>query len=131
MFAPPYGGHIPRSQTTSHPMATARMPLPTSLVLLLLLAMGAVGVASVEGGQHDPALVERLDFDSYKELIRGLADFGDREQGTERNERANDWIEAQLRAGATRPSGITTPSGASPAGRSTPRRSGPRTPRRW
>jgi hypothetical protein len=43
-------------------------------------------------------LVERLDFDSYKSLIRGLADFGDRQQGTERNERANDWIEAQLRS---------------------------------
>lgn len=42
-------------------------------------------------------LVARLDFDSYRELIRGLADFGDREQGTERNARAVDWIEAQLR----------------------------------
>ncbi len=28
-------------------------------------------------------LVNRLDFDSYKELIRGLADFGDRQEGTE------------------------------------------------
>lgn len=44
------------------------------------------------------AIVERLDFDSYKSLIRGLADFGDREQGTERNARAVDWIEAQLRS---------------------------------
>lgn len=43
-------------------------------------------------------IVERLDFDSYKALIRGLADFGDREQGTERNARAVDWIEAQLRS---------------------------------
>jgi hypothetical protein len=122
MFAPPYGGHIPRSQTTSHPMATARMPLPTSLVLLVLLAMGAVGVASVEdlsaqqvepGSREIPNrvlgevpmtpadsmiqdVVERLDFDHYKELIRGLAEFGDRLQGTDRNVRANEWIEAQL-----------------------------------
>jgi len=44
------------------------------------------------------AIVERLDFDSYKELIRGLAQFGDREQGTERNAQAVDWIEAQLRS---------------------------------
>ncbi len=41
-------------------------------------------------------LVERLDFDSYKELIRGLAQFGDRRQGTERNVQANEWIEAKL-----------------------------------
>lgn len=43
------------------------------------------------------ALVERLSVDSYKELIEGLAEFGDREQGTERNAQANDWIEEQLR----------------------------------
>jgi hypothetical protein len=44
------------------------------------------------------SLVDRLDFDSYVALVRGLADFGDREQGTERNVRANEWIEAQLRS---------------------------------
>jgi hypothetical protein len=44
------------------------------------------------------SIVDRLDFDSYKELIRGLADFGDRREGTERNVRANEWIEARLRA---------------------------------
>jgi hypothetical protein len=43
-------------------------------------------------------LVGRLDLDSFRGLIRGLADFGDREQGTERNERSVDWIEAQLRS---------------------------------
>jgi hypothetical protein len=43
------------------------------------------------------AIVERLDFDSYKAIIRGLADFGDREQGTERNAQSIDWIEEQLR----------------------------------
>jgi hypothetical protein len=41
-------------------------------------------------------IVERLDFDSYRELVRGLTLFGDREQGTERNERALDWIQQQL-----------------------------------
>ena len=41
-------------------------------------------------------IVDRLDFDSYKELLRGLTRFGDREQGTERNSQAIDWIEAQL-----------------------------------
>jgi hypothetical protein len=43
------------------------------------------------------AIVGRLDFDSYKSLILGLTQFGDREQGTERNARAVDWIEEQLR----------------------------------
>jgi hypothetical protein len=43
------------------------------------------------------AVVDRLDFDSYKEIIRGLTEFGDREQGTERNRQAIDWIEVQLR----------------------------------
>ena len=43
-------------------------------------------------------VVARLDFQSYKNIIRGLADFGDREQGTERNARAVDWIEQQLRS---------------------------------
>ena len=55
-------------------------------------------VPLTEADETVKALVERLDFDSYKELIRGLAEFGDREQGTERNERANEWIEAQLQS---------------------------------
>jgi Zn-dependent M28 family amino/carboxypeptidase len=44
------------------------------------------------------AVVDRLDFDSYKSLIKGLTAFGDREQGTPRNAAAVDWIEQQLRA---------------------------------
>lgn len=43
------------------------------------------------------AVVERLDFDSYKNILKGLTEFGDREQGTQRNADAIDWIEAQLR----------------------------------
>ncbi len=44
------------------------------------------------------AIVDRLDFASYKDLIKGLTQFGDREQGTPRNAQAVDWIEAQLRS---------------------------------
>lgn len=44
------------------------------------------------------AIVDRLDFDSYKNLIRGLTRFGDREQGTQRNVDAMLWIEAQLKS---------------------------------
>jgi hypothetical protein len=43
-------------------------------------------------------ITSRLDFESYKAMIKGLAQFGDREQGTERNAKAVDWIEAQLRS---------------------------------
>ena len=34
----------------------------------------------------------------YKATIEGLARFGDRRQGTERNRKALDWIEAQLKS---------------------------------
>lgn len=44
------------------------------------------------------AIVDRLDFDSYKSLLRGLTRFGDREQGTQRNVDAMLWIEAQLKS---------------------------------
>jgi hypothetical protein len=43
-------------------------------------------------------LVARLDLERYKATIRGLTQFGDRRQGTERNRRAVDWIEAQLKS---------------------------------
>jgi hypothetical protein len=43
------------------------------------------------------ALVGRLDLERYKATIRGLGQFGDRQQGTDRNRAAVDWIEAELR----------------------------------
>ena len=48
----------------------------------------------------DPAkiLVDRLDLERYKATIKGLTQFGDRKQGTDRNRHAIDWIEAQLRS---------------------------------
>src|ERR1700688_3677617 len=44
------------------------------------------------------ALVDRLDLERYKATIKGLTQFGDRRQGTDRNRRAIDWIEAQLKS---------------------------------
>jgi hypothetical protein len=48
--------------------------------------------------QTDPikALVGRLDLAKYKTTIKGLTQFGDRKQGTDRNRAAVNWIEAQL-----------------------------------
>jgi hypothetical protein len=42
-------------------------------------------------------LVGRLDLERYKATIKGLTQFGDRRQGTDRNRAAVDWIEAQLK----------------------------------
>src|SRR5215475_13368538 len=44
------------------------------------------------------AMVARLDLEKYKATIKGLTQFGDRRQGTERNRKAVDWIEAQLKS---------------------------------
>ncbi len=43
-------------------------------------------------------MVARLDLEKYKATIKGLTQFGDRRQGTERNRKAVDWIEAQLKS---------------------------------
>jgi hypothetical protein len=44
------------------------------------------------------AVVSQLDLERYKATIKGLTLFGDRRQGTERNRKALDWIEAQLKS---------------------------------
>ena len=43
-------------------------------------------------------LVSQLELESYKATIKGLTQFGDRRQGTERNRQAVDWIEEQLQS---------------------------------
>ena len=48
--------------------------------------------------QSVTTLASRLDLERYKATIKGLTQFGDRRQGTERNRKAVDWIEAQLRS---------------------------------
>src|SRR2546422_2536170 len=51
-------------------------------------------------GPDDPTriMVGRLELEKYKATIKGLTQFGDRRQGTERNRKAVDWIEAQLQS---------------------------------
>jgi hypothetical protein len=54
------------------------------------------------------SLVGRLDLEHYKATIKGLTQFGDRRQGTDRNRAAVDWIEAQLKSyGCTNTERIT------------------------
>src|SRR5437667_4869676 len=49
---------------------------------------------------QDPVklLVDRLELEKYKASIKGLTQFGDRRERTQRNRRAIDWIEQQLKS---------------------------------
>ena len=71
---------------------------------LLLAANGpsrsAPAAADAGAAPADPikTLVGRLDLDHYKATIKGLTQFGDRRQGTDRNRAAVTWIESQLKS---------------------------------
>jgi hypothetical protein len=69
-----------------------------SIVLAASIPAASVLASETEVKQADPvkALVGRLDLERYKATIKGLTQFGDRRQGTDRNRAAVDWIEAQL-----------------------------------
>jgi len=64
---------------------------------ILVLATGLS--AQTANAPADPvgAVVSRLDLERYKAHIKGLSQFGDRMQGTQRNRDAIDWLEKQLR----------------------------------
>lgn len=88
-------------------MTLTAPPVRHAVALLLALA-GALPVAGAQAPAAAPAaeaaadavgaLVSQLDLERYKATLRGLAQFGDRRQGTERNRKALDWIEAQLKS---------------------------------
>src|SRR3954464_6671332 len=84
------------------PEVDMRVLLTVSVTLALSLAMARRPAAQSGNGANPApgpaALVSRLDFDRYKATVKGLTQFGDRRQGTERNRRAVDWIEAQLKS---------------------------------
>ena len=79
------------------------MPFKTATVIAVLI--GATGLAQAQAQVQatdaaDPVatLVNHLELEKYKATIKGLTQFGDRRQGTERNRKALDWIEAQLKS---------------------------------
>ena len=81
--------------TTSHRLATG--------VALLALAAAPLAAQSspYAGDTADTQIKEmvgRLSLDRYKATIKGLTKFGDRQQGTDRNRAAVDWIEEQLKS---------------------------------
>jgi len=87
------------------PLTGAVLALPLARSLLLLAILGVPNVAaaqadSARAAAPDPVaqLVARLDLERYKAAIKGLTQFGDRRQGTDRNRAAVTWIEAQLRS---------------------------------
>jgi len=75
---------------------------------LLLSSFAILAAASTAAAQNPAApadsvdpireMVARLDLEKYKATIKGLTQFGDRRQGTQRNARAVDWIEQQLKS---------------------------------
>ena len=66
---------------------------------VLACAQSATEASGRSSAAVDPVavLVGRLDLESYKATIKGLTQFGDRREGTDRNRAAIDWIEAQLK----------------------------------
>ena len=67
-------------------------------ILLLSYLFGNSMVLQAQDNVAIKELVSRLDLESYKSVIKGLTQFGDRRQGTSRNQKAVDWIEQQLQA---------------------------------
>jgi hypothetical protein len=65
--------------------------------LLTTTAAAQRGAAPDSANDAVQTLVDRLDLEKYKNTIKGLAQFGDRRQGTKRNRDAVTWIETQLK----------------------------------
>ncbi len=84
--------------------------LATCILLVAGSSAGTAPQAQQPAGDDDPirTMVSRLTLDNYKTTLKGLTQFGDRRQGTQRNRDAVDWIEAQLQSfGCTNTERIT------------------------
>ena len=77
-----------------------------SLIVCLCASIGwsqqaspaAAGAPAVKAVDPIAVMVGRLNLERYKATVKGLTQFGDRRQGTDRNRAAIDWIEAQLKS---------------------------------
>ncbi len=72
-----------------------------SLILVTMTpAISAPAGGEADAAQADPikVLVGQLDLERYKAAIKGLTQFGDRRQGTDRNNAAVAWIESKLKS---------------------------------
>jgi hypothetical protein len=81
-------------------MAFSRMTVLTTAVVVASISAALAQQPAQTPEPDDPirTLVGRLDLEKYKATIKGLTQFGDRRQGTDRNRAAIDWIEAQLKS---------------------------------
>jgi hypothetical protein len=84
-------------------MPVVRALIPAAAALLWCSPAALAQVTSAPPISATPVapvatLASRLDLERYKATIKGLTQFGDRRQGTERNRKAVDWSEAQLRS---------------------------------
>ncbi|MDI4632935.1 M20/M25/M40 family metallo-hydrolase [Pelomonas sp. V22] len=82
-------------------MSLRPLVLPTALLTLACTATLALAQQTPPAATPDDpisVLVGQLELEKYKATIKGLTQFGDRRQGTERNRKALDWIEAQLKS---------------------------------
>src|SRR5262245_40682280 len=68
------------------------------LLSILILVAGLSAQTATPPSDLMRSVVGRLELDRYKAHIKGLAQFGDRMQGTQRNRDAIDWLEKQLRS---------------------------------
>ena len=75
-------------------------PTAQSLILCAAAALIASSLGAQAPATNDPVaiLASRLDLARYKATIKGLTQFGDRRQGTDRNANAVTWIETQLKS---------------------------------
>lgn len=69
-----------------------------SLILFLCAPLALSQTPPLASPDPVAVLVSRLDLAKYKATVKGLTQFGDRRQGTDRNRAAIDWIEAQLKS---------------------------------
>jgi hypothetical protein len=117
---------------TRHPILAGFPARRSTVLLALACAVRLAAAQPVPAEPADPvaALVGQLDLEKYKATIKGLTQFGDRRQGTERNRRALDWIEAQLKSyGCTNTERLqydyTEPARRTPGALQPPRAGGP------
>lgn len=79
------------------PRSLNRLAAGTALIAFAAAPLAAQNAASPDTANTQiEELVSRLSLDRYKATIKGLTQFGDRHQGTDRNRAAVDWIEEQL-----------------------------------
>jgi peptidase M28-like protein len=81
-------------------MGSTRILFGIAAIVAGLAGAAMAQQAAPPADAADPVkvLVDRLDLEKYKATIKGLTQFGDRRQGTDRNRAAVDWIEAQLKS---------------------------------